>query len=141
MNSYNVLNQYYYKPNYFANTPNMKTKYIIYTLLALLVAFLIYNKFFSKHAKERDAITGGAGGGGGGAKGGKDAKGGKGARANPPVSVVLMVVKDTAVSNQIDITGTIDANEKVSLISQTAGNITGIYFNEGTKVSKGTAAG
>ncbi|MBD1365637.1 efflux RND transporter periplasmic adaptor subunit [Mucilaginibacter sp. ZT4R22] len=113
----------------------MKTKYIIYTLLALLVAFLIYNKFFSKHAKERDAITGGAGGGG--AKGGKDAKGGKGGRANPPVSVVLMVVKDTAVSNQIDITGTIDANEKVSLISQTAGNITGIYFTEGTKVSKG----
>jgi membrane fusion protein (multidrug efflux system) len=29
----------------------MKTKYIIYTLLALLVAFLIYNKFFSKKAK------------------------------------------------------------------------------------------
>jgi membrane fusion protein (multidrug efflux system) len=115
----------------------MKTKYIIYTLLALLVAFLIYNKFFSKHAKERDAITGGAGGGAGGGKGGKDAKGGKGGKQNPPVSVVLMVVKDTAVSNQIDITGTIDANEKVSLISQTAGNITGIYFTEGTKVSKG----
>ncbi|MEO7211958.1 efflux RND transporter periplasmic adaptor subunit [Mucilaginibacter sp.] len=110
----------------------MKTKYIIYTLLALLVAFLIYNKFFSKHAKERDAVTAGAGGGGG-----AGAKGGKGGKANPPVSVVLMVVKDTAVSNQIDITGTIDANEKVSLISQTAGNITGIYFTEGTKVSKG----
>nr|WP_294943896.1 efflux RND transporter periplasmic adaptor subunit [uncultured Mucilaginibacter sp.] len=119
----------------------MKTKYIIYTLLALLVAFLIYNKYFSQHAKERDALTASGPGGGGGPKGGKDggkdAKGGKGGRANPPVSVVLMVVKDTAVSNQIDITGTIDANEKVSLISQTAGNITGIYFTEGTKVSKG----
>ncbi|OOQ58515.1 efflux RND transporter periplasmic adaptor subunit [Mucilaginibacter pedocola] len=114
----------------------MKTKYIIYTLLALLVAFLIYNKFFSQHAKERDALTAGGGGaGGGGGKGG--GKGGKGGKPNPPVSVTLMVVKDTAVSNQIDITGTIDANEKVSLISQTAGNITGIYFNEGTKVSKG----
>lgn len=111
----------------------MKTKYIIYTLLALLVAFLIYNKYFSQHAKERDALTGGGGASGGG-KGAKDGKGGK---TNPPVSVVLMVVKDTAVSNQIDITGTIDANEKVSLISQTAGNITGIYFTEGTKVTKG----
>ncbi|TFF34032.1 efflux RND transporter periplasmic adaptor subunit [Mucilaginibacter psychrotolerans] len=110
----------------------MKTKYIIYTLLALLVAFLIYNKFFSEHAKERDALT--AGPGGGGAKGGKDAKGGK---QSPPVSVTLLVVKDTAVNNQIDITGTIDANEKVSLISQTAGNITGIYFTEGTRVTKG----
>ncbi len=33
----------------------MKTRYIIYTLLALLVAFLIYNKFFSEHAKKTAA--------------------------------------------------------------------------------------
>ncbi|MBD1387074.1 efflux RND transporter periplasmic adaptor subunit [Mucilaginibacter rigui] len=98
----------------------MKTKYIIYTLLALLVAFLIYNKFFSKRAKQTSAATAG-----------------KGKRKNGPVSVNIMVVKDTAVRNQIDITGTIDANERVNLISQTAGNITGIYFNEGTKVQKG----
>ncbi len=109
----------------------MKTKYIIYTLLALLVAFLMYNKFFSQAAKERDAaISGGKGGGGkGGGKGG----GGN----NRPVGVNIMIVRDTAVSNQIDITGTIDANEKVNLISQTAGNITGIYFTEGTRVTKG----
>ncbi|HMG08854.1 MAG TPA: efflux RND transporter periplasmic adaptor subunit, partial [Mucilaginibacter sp.] len=36
-----------------------------------------------------------------------------------------------------DVTGSIDANEKVSLVSQTAGNITGIYFNEGGRVQKG----
>lgn len=104
----------------------MKTKYIIYTLLALLVAFLIYNKFFSKRAKENAAAIGGGGKGGG-----------KGGKKNGPVSVNLMIVKDTAVNNQIDITGTIDANERVSLISQTAGNITGIYFTEGAKVTKG----
>lgn len=98
----------------------MKAKYIIYTLLALLVAFLIYNKFFSKKGKANSA-----------------AAAGKGKRKNGPVSVNVMIVKDTAVSNQIDITGTIDANEKVSLISQTAGNITGIYFNEGSHVTKG----
>ena len=98
----------------------MKTKYIIYTLLALLVAFLIYNKFFSKKAKQTSAATAG-----------------KGKRKNGPVSVNIMVVKDTTVNNQIDITGTIDANERVSLISQTAGNITGIYFTEGTRVKKG----
>lgn len=101
----------------------MKTKYIIYLLLALLIGFLIYNKFFSKHAQETSAATGG--------------KGGKGGKKNGPVPVNIMIAKDTAVTNQIDITGTIDANEKVSLISQTAGNITGIYFSEGTKVTKG----
>lgn len=98
----------------------MKTKYIIYTLLALLIAFLLYNKFFSKKAKETGAATAG-----------------KGKKKNGPVSVNIMVVKDTSVRNQIDITGTIDANERVNLISQTAGNITGIFFTEGTKVSKG----
>lgn len=101
----------------------MKAKYIIYTLLALLVAFLIYNKFFSSHAKEKSAATAGGG------------KGGK--KKNGPVTVNIMIVKDTALSNQIDITGTIDANERVNLISQTAGNITGIYFTEGTRVQKG----
>jgi len=98
----------------------MKTKYIIYTLLVLLIAFLLYNKFYSKKAKETSAATSG-----------------KGKKKNGPVSVNIMIVKDTTVRNQIDITGTIDANERVNLISQTAGNITGIYFTEGTKVKKG----
>lgn len=113
----------------------MKTKYIIYTLLALLIAFLIYNKFFSQRAKERDAAMSGRGGGGkgGDAKGGKGGGGGK----SKTVSVNIMVVKDTSVNNQIDITGTIDANERVNLVSQTAGSITGIYFAEGKRVSKG----
>ncbi|SEN26986.1 membrane fusion protein, multidrug efflux system [Mucilaginibacter gossypiicola] len=100
----------------------MKTKYIIYTALALLVAYLVYNKFFSEGAKKSAAAM--ASGKGDKKKGG-------------PVGVNVMIVKETAVNNIIDITGTIDANEKVSLISQTAGNITGIYFNEGTKVTKG----
>jgi membrane fusion protein (multidrug efflux system) len=98
----------------------MKNKYIIYILLTLLIAFLLYNKFFSTKAKEVSAATAG-----------------KGKKKNGPVSVNIMVVKDTAVRNQIDITGTIDANERVNLVSQTAGNITGIYFIEGTRVSKG----
>jgi membrane fusion protein (multidrug efflux system) len=100
----------------------MKTKYIIYTLLALLVAFLVYNKFFSDHAKKTSAENAGA-------------KGGK--KKNGPIPVKVMIAKDTTVTNAIDITGTIDANEKVNLISETAGNITGIYFTEGSKVKKG----
>lgn len=98
----------------------MKTRYVIYTLLALLVAFLVYNKFFSSHARETKMATAG-----------------KGKKKNGPVSVNVMIVHDTAVVNAIDITGTIDANEKVNLVSQTAGAITGIYFKEGQRVSKG----
>jgi membrane fusion protein (multidrug efflux system) len=100
----------------------MRTRYIIYIALALLVSFLLYNKFFSTKARQTAVAN----------AGGKSGK-----RKNGPVAVKLMVVKDTAVSDNIDVTGTIDANERVNLISETAGNITRIYFNEGSHVRKG----
>lgn len=103
----------------------MKTRYIAFTIIGLIVAFLLYNKLWGAKAKESAAISA------------KSGKGGKGGKKNGPVSVNIMIVKDTAVTNNIDITGSIDANERVNLISETAGNITGIYFNEGSRVSKG----
>lgn len=99
----------------------MRTRYYIYIALALLIGFLIYNKFYSEKGKETMANNA--------------SKGGK--RKTGPVPVNIMIVKDTAVNNSIDITGTIDANEKVNLSSETAGNITGIYFKEGSRVQKG----
>jgi membrane fusion protein (multidrug efflux system) len=99
----------------------MRTRFYIYIVLALLAGFLIYNKFFS--AKGKEVMANNA------SRGAKKKTG--------PVPVNIMIVKDTSVSNSIDITGTIDANEKVNLTSETAGNITGIYFNEGTRVKKG----
>ncbi|RYE11731.1 MAG: efflux RND transporter periplasmic adaptor subunit [Sphingobacteriaceae bacterium] len=98
----------------------MKVKYIVYPLLVLLIGYLVYNKFFGKKEKKIEPASG---------------KNGK--KQNKPVPVNVMIVKDTAFSNAIDITGTIDANEQVDLRSETAGNITGIYFKEGTHVSKG----
>jgi len=99
----------------------MRTRYIIYILLALLVGFLVYNKFFSEKGKEAAAQNA--------SKGAKKKTG--------PVAVNIMIVKDTTVDNNIDVTGSIDANEKVNLVSETAGNITGIFFNEGSYVKKG----
>lgn len=99
----------------------MRTRYYIYIALALLIGFLIYNKFFSEKGKVAMAVNAGK----------------KGKRKTGPVPVNIMIVKDTAVNNNIDVTGTIDANEKVNLTSETAGNITGIYFKEGTHVQKG----
>ncbi len=100
----------------------MKIRYIIYTLLALLIGYLLYNKLFNSAGGEG---KGGAGGG----------KGGGGRRG--PVQVQVLIAKDTTLSNVIDVTGTISANEQVNLVSQTSGNITGIYFNEGNRVKKG----
>ena len=102
----------------------MKTRYIVYIALALVVGFLIFNKLHG--SKDKDKQGGGAAAAG---------KGGK--KKNGPVPIRVMIVKDTSVTNNIDLTGSLDPNEKVSLISQTAGNITGIYFNEGSHVTKG----
>lgn len=102
----------------------MKTKYIIYILLALVIGFLIYNKFFSERAKKIQQET---------TRGGGKKKKGR----NGPVAVKLMIAKDTVLDNNIDVTGSIDANEKVNLVSETSGNITGIYFQEGSQVKKG----
>ena len=114
----------------------MKTRYIIYIILAAVVSFLIYNKFFSARAKKLAAVSAGKGGGpGGGGKGGKGGPGG--GKRGGPIPVRVMVVKDTIISNDIDVTGTLDANEKVNLISETSGRITGIYFTEGSYVKKG----
>ncbi len=99
----------------------MKPKYIIYPLLILVIGYILYNKFYGTGAKSKKIEPA--------------TKGGK--KPNKPVPVNVMLVKDTAFSNAIDITGTIDANEQVDLRSETAGNITGIFFKEGTYVNKG----
>lgn len=100
----------------------MKVRYIAYIVIAAIVCFLLYNKLWGAKAKESQTASAGKG---------------KGKRRNGPVPVKIMIVKDTTVINNIDITGSIDANEKVQLVSQTAGNVTGIYFKEGGHVSKG----
>ncbi|MGI4729063.1 MAG: efflux RND transporter periplasmic adaptor subunit [Janthinobacterium lividum] len=100
----------------------MKIKYIVYPLLVLLIAYLIYNKYYGAGAKEKKI---------------EPASGKNGKKQNKPIPVNVMIVKDTSFSNAINITGTIDANEQVDLRSETAGNITGIFFKEGTHVSKG----
>ena len=146
----------------------MKTRYIVYIVIAGVIGFLIYNKFFSEAAQKRAAMNakgpGGPGGPGAGGPGGRGGEGGGpggkrggggpggpgggpggaggpggpgGGRRGGPVAVNVMIVKDTTISNNIDVTGTIDANEKVNLISEVAGRITGIYFTEGAHVSKG----
>ncbi|RZA00218.1 MAG: efflux RND transporter periplasmic adaptor subunit [Sphingobacteriaceae bacterium] len=100
----------------------MKVKYIIYTVLILVAGFLVYNKFFSSKAQNKKEA---------------EAGGGKGGKRGGPVPVNVLIAKDTALNTVIDVTGTISANEQVNLVSQASGSITGIYFDEGSRVSKG----
>jgi membrane fusion protein (multidrug efflux system) len=54
-----------------------------------------------------------------------------------PIPVNVIVINTLELDNKIQIVGTILPNEKVELRSETGGRITGIFFNEGTRVSKG----
>jgi membrane fusion protein (multidrug efflux system) len=104
----------------------MKLKYIIYPLLVLGIAYLIYYRI---SANKKLA---GAGGPGGGAGKSKD----KGGPA-PSLGVNGVLVKATSFDNQLEVTGAVEANESVTLQSEVPGLVTGIYFTEGTNVKKG----
>src|SRR5687768_8216096 len=54
-----------------------------------------------------------------------------------PMAVNVVIAATEQLSNNINSTGTIMANEEVELRSEIAGRITGIYFNEGGAVTKG----
>lgn len=111
----------------------MKKRYILYILLALGLAYLIYYRI-----GENKKLSGEGGKGGGkNAKGGKDGKGGKGGDM-PPLAVDGIVVRGTNFSNNLEVTGSIEANESVVLRSEVPGLVTAINFKEGSQVSKGS---
>lgn len=57
--------------------------------------------------------------------------------ARPPVRAEAMTVVTTTLLDNIEIPGTIVANETTEIHPEVAGLITGIYFKEGTYVNKG----
>lgn len=99
----------------------MKLKYVVYTIIFLGIAYLIYYRI-SANKKIENA------GGGGGPKGGK------------PQSLMVdgIIVKPASFANNLEVTGTIEANESVTLQSEVSGLVTGIFFKEGSNVTKGT---
>jgi membrane fusion protein (multidrug efflux system) len=98
----------------------MKTKYIVYTILVILLAVFVAYRMNKNKAQKAGA---GAGRGPGG-----------------PGSVLTvngMVTKAESFSNSLAIAGTIEANEQVDIRSEVSGLVTEILFNEGSSVSKG----
>ncbi len=99
----------------------MKLRYLIYLLLILGLGYLIYHRISTNKA-----LTGG------------NRPGGSGMGGNQPALVVDGVIVRTAdFDNQLDLTGSIEANEAVALKSEVSGLVTGIYFKEGAHVNKG----
>lgn len=100
----------------------MKVKYIIYPLIVLGIAYLIYYRISSNKKIAED--------GAGMSKG----KGG------PPrgLQVEGIVVQTSDFTNDLEITGTLEANESVELRSEVSGLVTSINFKEGSSVTKGS---
>lgn len=105
------------------NKPNllfliiMKIKHIVYTLLIVSIGLFIAYRVNSNKSKNEE---------------GKD-KGGK----NKSISVNGIVVKTEVFDNNLSLSGSIEANEQVEIRSEVSGIVEGIYFNEGTNVTKG----
>ena len=94
----------------------MKIKYIIYTLLVLLFAYLIYNRLNS---------------------GEKETTSKKSGYAPSEVLVDAIIVKPQDFSNKVSVSGTLEANEQIQVRSEVSGLVRQIYFTEGSNVSAG----
>jgi membrane fusion protein (multidrug efflux system) len=102
----------------------MKIKHIIYTVLILGFGSLIVYRVIKNKKASSGAAMGKKGGPGGDQR---------------PVTVNGIVVIPTSFSNALTVTGSIDANEEVRIISEVSGIVKAIYFSEGTNVSRGRA--
>ncbi|GAA4373634.1 efflux RND transporter periplasmic adaptor subunit [Hymenobacter koreensis] len=130
------------------NTPEVYDEYdrkpsrawLWWLLAALTVAVLAFVKitYFPSQSAE-----GGKGGGKGAAAGGPAAKGGPGGGrggaggGGAPLPVQVYVVKPTRLTDAIAATGSVLADEQVTVRSEINGRITSLNFKEGQPVQKG----
>ncbi len=95
----------------------MKIKHIVYTLLIIGIgSFIAYriseNKAKSEESKDKTEKT-------------------------KPMTVSGIIVKPQTFDNNLSLSGSLEANEQVEIRSEVSGIVEGIYFNEGSNVSKG----
>jgi membrane fusion protein (multidrug efflux system) len=95
----------------------MKIKNIVFTLLTIgIIGFIAYR---IKENKSDNEDT-------------KDPKG-----KDKPMNVDGIVVKTQNFDNNLSLSGSLEANEQVEIRSEVSGIVEGIYFKEGSNVSKG----
>ncbi|ACU05926.1 efflux RND transporter periplasmic adaptor subunit [Pedobacter heparinus] len=99
----------------------MKLKYVIYALIVLGIAYLIYYRISANKKIAEDGAGPGKGKGG----------------SSKGLQVDGIVVQASDFTNDLDVTGTLEANEAVELRSEVSGLVTSINFKEGANVSRG----
>ncbi|MDI1307486.1 MAG: efflux RND transporter periplasmic adaptor subunit [bacterium] len=95
----------------------MKLKYLVYTLLLVGIGGFIAYRITTNISKNDNSKD----------KSGKD----------KPMNVSGIVVKTQTFDNNLSLSGSIEANEQVEIRSEVSGIVEGIYFQEGSNVSKG----
>lgn len=94
----------------------MKIKYVVYTLLSVgIIGFIGYR--INSNSNKGDS---------------KDQKG-----KSKSMTVNGVVVKYQTFDNNLSLSGSIEANEQVEIRSEVSGIVEGIYFQEGSNVTKG----
>lgn len=95
----------------------MKIKHIFFSLLIIGFGAFITYRIISNNSKKDDSK-------------GKNGK-------NKVMTVSGIVVKTQTFDNNLSLSGSIEANEQVEIRSEISGIVEGIYFKEGSNVSKG----
>lgn len=95
----------------------MKIKHIVFSLLIIGFGAFITYRIISNSSKNDDSK-------------GKNGK-------NKVMTVSGIVVKTQTFDNNLSLSGSIEANEQVEIRSEISGIVEGIYFKEGSNVSKG----
>lgn len=93
----------------------MKIKYIVYALIIIGIGTLVTYRI-NKNSTPKE-----------------DPKAGK----SKIMNVSGVVVQPQTFDNNLSLSGSIEANEQVEIRSEVSGIVEGIYFNEGSNVSKG----
>ena len=94
----------------------MKIKYLVYTLLLVGIGGFIAYRISSNSAKNENSKDKGM---------------------NKAMNVSGIVVEPQTFDNNLSLSGSIEANEQVEIRSEVSGIVEGIYFQEGSNVSKG----
>ena len=113
--------------------PSGKRGWLGWLLAALIIGGLAWAKMKYFPSPTTSEKGGGKGGAASGAKGGKSGAGGPGAK----VPVQVYVVAATRLSDEVTATGSIIADESVTIQSEISGKITSLNIQEGKPVRKG----
>ncbi|MBW1658592.1 efflux RND transporter periplasmic adaptor subunit [Flavobacterium quisquiliarum] len=95
----------------------MKVKHLIYTLLIITIGGFITYRIISNKSKNDDSK--------------------KFNDKNSPTTVNGIVIKTATFDNNLSLSGSIEANEQIEIHSEVSGIVEGIFFNEGSFVTKG----